>query len=293
GTLTPETLVWRPGQGDWKPLHEVAELLEPPPVEADEGVASEAGETPQAVSGTDPQSPRSNDALTAAARDALRGNWALGVGATLVLFGIQLGAQLVLGAFAEAAPSAFLINVLSFLALTPLELGVVFFFLRLYRERQAEIPQLFHGYRYYGTILGAVFVRNLAVGAPFIPLLLYFNSLGLEQRAATADELAALLALGLPAALIAIILFLRWALVVYLIADNPSTGVLSAFAESRARMLGHKRQLALLYLRFVGWALLTVFTFFIGLLWVVPYQQTALAAFYQDRIGGAAGPAAG
>ena len=35
-------------------------------------------------------------------------------------------------------------------------------------------------------------------------------------------------------------------------------------------------------LRFVGWGILTIFTFFIGMLWLVPYIYTSMARFYRD-----------
>ena len=37
-----------------------------------------------------------------------------------------------------------------------------------------------------------------------------------------------------------------------------------------------------LYLTFIGWGLLCILTLGIGLLWFVPYMQSALAHFYED-----------
>ena len=47
-------------------------------------------------------------------------------------------------------------------------------------------------------------------------------------------------------------------------------------------MKGHKFDLFWLYLSFIGWILLSILTLGIGLLWLAPYMQTAMAAFYED-----------
>jgi uncharacterized membrane protein len=47
-------------------------------------------------------------------------------------------------------------------------------------------------------------------------------------------------------------------------------------------MKGHKMKLFLLDLSFIGWSLLCIFTLGIGLLWLIPYMQSARAAFYED-----------
>lgn len=44
----------------------------------------------------------------------------------------------------------------------------------------------------------------------------------------------------------------------------------------------NKGQLFLLSLSFIGWALLTVLTFGIGLLWLIPFMQVAITKFYDE-----------
>lgn len=61
---------------------------------------------------------------------------------------------------------------------------------------------------------------------------------------------------------------------------------MSAFAVWKytiLQMRGHKFDLFLLNFSFIGWSLLSILTLGIGLLWVIPYQITAYAAFYEDR----------
>ena len=51
---------------------------------------------------------------------------------------------------------------------------------------------------------------------------------------------------------------------------------------SRVMMKGHKMDLFLLYLSFIGWALLCVLTLFIGYFWLEPYMQMTMVKFYEQ-----------
>jgi uncharacterized membrane protein len=47
-------------------------------------------------------------------------------------------------------------------------------------------------------------------------------------------------------------------------------------------MKGHKFDLFWLYLSFIGWVILCILTFGIGLLWLSPYISAAEIGFYND-----------
>ena len=47
-------------------------------------------------------------------------------------------------------------------------------------------------------------------------------------------------------------------------------------------MEGRRFDLFYLHLSFIGWWLLSILTLGIGFFWLVPYVQTAQAAFYDD-----------
>lgn len=70
----------------------------------------------------------------------------------------------------------------------------------------------------------------------------------------------------------------------YIKRDNPAYDWKQCIDESKARMDGHKWELFCLHFSFIGWALLCIFTFGIGYLWLVPYMQTADANFYEAHI---------
>lgn len=73
-----------------------------------------------------------------------------------------------------------------------------------------------------------------------------------------------------------------YAMTEYIMEDDKEIENNAAIEKSMAMMEGHKMELFLLDLSFIGWCLLAMLTFGIGLLWVAPYQYTARAAFYED-----------
>ena len=73
-----------------------------------------------------------------------------------------------------------------------------------------------------------------------------------------------------------------YALTPYILIDNPELSANQAINLSQKMMKGHKFDMFILHLSFIGWIFLSIFTFGIGLLWLLPYMMTAQAAFYQD-----------
>lgn len=71
-----------------------------------------------------------------------------------------------------------------------------------------------------------------------------------------------------------------YALVPYLMAENPYLTTSRAMALSRRIMYGEKFHRFLLKLSFLGWALLCLFTFGIGFFFLAPYQEATYAEFY-------------
>ena len=73
-----------------------------------------------------------------------------------------------------------------------------------------------------------------------------------------------------------------YAMTPFILEENPELSANEAIDRSRAMMKGHKFDLFWLLLSFIGWFLLSLLTLGIGGLWLSPYQQTAVAAFYED-----------
>ena len=78
----------------------------------------------------------------------------------------------------------------------------------------------------------------------------------------------------------------RYALIPYILADNPEMPAMEALELSKKMMHGNKARLFGLHLTFTGWNILAFLTFGIGFLWLIPYMSAAEAAFYEDLKSG-------
>lgn len=244
GRIARDDLVWNPTlYENWIPASSVENLfaapppLEPPPLSA-----------PIATPDTTPpgggvRGATHNRDLMRLARESLRNNWGLGVGATLLYWIIDIGAGFV----------PVLGYIVQLLIIGPLTLGFHWIFLRLARRSEAGVGQLFDGFQRFGTALGAYLLMGIFI---FLWTLL----------------------LIIPG----IIAGLSYAMTYFIIADDPTIGPLQAITKSKEMMRGHKWKLFLLNWRFLGWALLCILTLGIGTLWLVPYVSTSLAHFYED-----------
>lgn len=68
----------------------------------------------------------------------------------------------------------------------------------------------------------------------------------------------------------------------FIMADNPQMSATEAIRASTQLMKGHKMELFLLELTFIGWQLLCILSLGIGFLWLNPYMNAAYAAFYRQ-----------
>lgn len=76
-----------------------------------------------------------------------------------------------------------------------------------------------------------------------------------------------------------------YAMTPYILTDHPDMTANEAITASRQLMDGHKMELFLLQLSFIGWMILNIFTLGIGSLWLHPYMQATEAAFYRSLTG--------
>jgi uncharacterized membrane protein len=173
------------------------------------------------------------------ARAQLKGGWLLAVGVCLI-FGmiISISGFVVVGPFIIGGPLLF---------------DLVGFFLNKARGQQAEIENLFDGFKR--------FVSSL--------LLYVFQSLFVCLWS---------LLFIVPG----IIKSFSYSMAFYILRDNPETSAMDAITQSRKMMYGYKWRLFLLYFSFIGWCLLCLFTFGIGYLWLIPYVQQSVANFYEE-----------
>lgn len=73
-----------------------------------------------------------------------------------------------------------------------------------------------------------------------------------------------------------------YAMTKYILAENPEISASEAIRKSKEMMRGNRWRLFCLELSFIGWAILSSFTLGIGNLWLNPYREAAIAAFYRE-----------
>ena len=286
--IAPETLVWRPGQGDWKPLGEVREILEeqvrggaePETVACEvcgqpcepaaavlgpevavcadcrgrrEPVVGDVVVEPEEAAELATGEPRPNHELLGSARERLAGNWASAIGG---VFTINL--------LSMAADSIPLIGTLLNLAVSgPLQVGISRLWLNLARRREVRAGMVFEGFQTFSAsltvYLGLLFVVLAGGLAAGLPAFLYLAHL--EQAnipAGTPDTLPTLILLALPAVAAVIYLLLRFGLVFFLYLDHPLKPFTERLRRSSELMVGYKWQVFRLFSRFALWALCTL-----------------------------------
>ena len=72
-----------------------------------------------------------------------------------------------------------------------------------------------------------------------------------------------------------------YAMTPYIMAENPEMTASEAIEASKQLMDGHKGELFILDLTFIGWDLLAVLTLNFGHIFLNPYRNAAYAAFYK------------
>ena len=82
-----------------------------------------------------------------------------------------------------------------------------------------------------------------------------------------------------------IIVTYSYAMVPFIVAENPEISVRAALKRSKELMIGNRWQLFCLHVSFIGWWLLCILTLGLGTLWLRPYVETANADFYREISG--------
>ncbi len=126
--------------------------------------------------------------------------------------------------------------------------------LKAYRKEPFKIVDLFSGLKAYKKNVGTMALYTLFVALGFMCFFI-------------------------PGIIVALGLFE----VPYMLAENPEISGMEAIRRSWENMKGHKGELFVLYLSFIGWFILTILTFgVLAIFYVGPYASLAEAGFYRE-----------
>ena len=210
------------------------------------------------------------------AREHLQSNWALSIGVAAVaclLGGLLLGSRFLPEInihlpkeFALSLPRVIeltkhirielkdgLIALVPFLLGGVLQLGYARFLLKQHDGKTLDFNDLFSQFDRFGTGFAQDFLRTLYT---FLWSLL-------------------LIVPGIIAAL-------SYAMTPFILEEHPELTASEAIARSKTLMDGHKMDLFILNLTFLGWDILCALTANIGNLFLNPYKNAAYAVFYRE-----------
>ena len=79
----------------------------------------------------------------------------------------------------------------------------------------------------------------------------------------------------------------RYRMAIYLLLDHPEMGVTECLGESKRMMAGHKWELFMLDLSFIGWQILSSFPYigYAVMVWAAPYMNTTYVLYYMALAG--------
>ena len=84
-----------------------------------------------------------------------------------------------------------------------------------------------------------------------------------------------------------IIKSISYSMSMYILAENKGKSARECINESKQMTNGHKAELFVLALSFIGWMLLGTITFGIAYIWIIPYMQATYTNAYRSLKNGA------
>ena len=185
---------------------------------------------------------------------SLEGNWGKTAIATLIFLILSMGVSwTVTTPMGDNLVMSYSTQGFWTLLCLPLGWGFVVYFLNLIRNDNTDYERLFDGYKDFIRIFLAEFLVNLATSIGMILLIIPGIIIG-----------SGLVMTG------------------FILKDDKEISAVDAMKKSWEMTDGHKGALVLLFLSFLGWIILSIFTLGIGMLFLYPYMQTALAHCYED-----------
>ena len=205
------------------------------------------------------------------ARENLSGNWGLSIGVSFMAimlgglitnagnFSVSYNADTmhdlpgILVTYLKAAASVgSALSLVQFILGGTINLGYAQYLLKQYNKANFEFRDLFSQFHRFGQGFAQHFLRGLYTA---LWMLLFI----------------------IPG----IIKAISYSMTPFIMAENPDMTAKDAINASKELMHGHKMDLFLLGLSFIGWSLLSILTLGIGSIFLNPYINAAYAAFYK------------
>lgn len=199
------------------------------------------------------------------AKAILKDNWNNAILASLIYLGITITIGVVQVAFSGAGRSSHsmgmtsisnLIQLANLILAGPLVLGFYGYFLDYSNGINKTPSAIFEGFSDFARALAAYLLQAIFI-------------------------LLWMLLLIIPG----IIAALSYSQVYFILKEDPQISAMDALRKSKEMMNGYKAEYFVLGLSFIGWILLGMLSFGIGLIWLYPYMVITYANFYKKIKG--------
>lgn len=230
------------------------------------------------------------------ARTNLQGKWSSVIVIALIYMAIT---------FAISLASNFIpfLSIAILIITVPLQYGLIYSFIKIYRNEEYSYGDLFtSAFNNFAMIWKVVGNQLLKLIVPIILVIVsVFILVGgivftfiASNTASDSSTIFTILAiiflivgyiLYIASLIFLLVKELLYVLSYYIMHDNPNMTAKEIVEESEKVMRGQRGKYFCLELSFLGWMLLALLTFGIGLIFVMPYMQISIVAFYEDRIG--------
>ena len=230
--------------------------------------------------------------LRATAREALSGKWGKAALLTLCYVLITFAISFLLNFIPVIGPIVQLVINL------PISFGFLVSFMKLRRGEEVAYTDFLHiGFSNFGKAWGVFGNMILKMIIPIVLVVIFliifivgiggsmfygYHSNSFASATAGFGGLALVGLIGYMASIIyAVIKGYLYSLSYYILYDNPDKTGKEIVEMSESMMKGNRWKFFWLGLTFIGWSILSVFTLYIGLLWLIPYIAVSFVCFYE------------
>ena len=228
------------------------------------------------------------------AREKLAGKWGKAALISFLYLSIGFVLGIIDGYFGEFFQNLkSLFSIITYVVVIPLAFGLNVSYFKLFKGEEIEtfdfIKDGFNNFK----ISWAIMLRTaLKMIVPIVALILCeiaMSVLGISL-VVTRNSTVATSLLLFCVAYIAVLIWMvtityKYKLATLIVIENPETSAKEAIEKSWELMKGNRLKLFGLHFSFIGWGILSLFTIYIGLFWLLPYISISTIAFYKHLKG--------
>lgn len=228
------------------------------------------------------------------ARESLTGKWGKSALIILIYFLFSFALGFIKSLVEDISFLSFVVEIGSAIITIPISFGLIISFIKLKRGEEVKCYEFFK-YGFANFTRSWKLTGNMLLKI-WLPILLYVLAIiafslsitfGVAASVVASSSTVLILAFIIGIALLVaafVYLFIKsllYSFTYFIAYDNEDMSGKEVVEESAKLMKGHRGKYILLQLSFIGWIILSVFTLYIGMLWIFPYIQISMICFYE------------